>query len=114
MNPVSKATLRYLKTSAQKTRLVVNQIRGKTANEAMSILRFTRKHVAKDVEKVLKSAIANAKQGERKVDVDSLYISRAFVNAGPMEKRIRHRAMGRTFRILKRSCHVTLHLDEKR
>lgn len=114
MNPVSKAKLKYLKTSAQKTRLVVDQIRGKNASEALSLLRFSRKLVAKDVEKVLKSAIANARQGGKKVDVDSLYISKAVVDAGPMEKRLRHRGMGRTFRILKRSCHVTLQLDEKK
>ncbi len=110
---IAKATVKYLKTSPQKARLVVDQIRGKDVNKAFSILKFSEKIVAKDVEKALKSAVANAQQGEAKIDVDNLYISTAFVNAGPMEKRIRHRAMGRIYRILKRSCHLTIHLDEK-
>ena len=110
---IAKATHKYLKTSPQKARLVIDQIRGKEVDKALSILRFSKKMVAKDIEKVLKSAVANAQQGEAKIDVDTLYISEAFVNAGPMEKRVRHRAMGRIYRILKRSCHLTIHLDEK-
>ncbi len=110
---IAKATLRYLKVSPQKVRLVVDQIRGKDVNQALSLLKFSKKHAAKDVQKVLSSAVANAQQGERKPNVDKLFISRAFVDAGPMEKRARIRAMGRIFRILKRSCHVTIHLDEK-
>lgn len=110
---VAKATLRYLKVSPQKVRLVVDQIRGKDVNQAFSLLKFSKKHAAKDVRKVLSSAVANAQQGERKPNVDRLFISKAFVDAGPMEKRARIRAMGRIFRILKRSCHVTIHLDER-
>ena len=110
---VTRAILRYLKTSPQKVRLIVDEIRGKDVNEALSILRFSKKHAAKDVRKVLSSAVANAQQGEKKVDVDHLFVSRAYVDAGPIEKRARIRAMGRIFRIMKRSCHVTIHLDEK-
>lgn len=110
---IAKASHKYLKTSPQKARLVADQIRGKEVNKALSILRFSKKMVAKDIERALKSAVANAQQGEAKVDVDNLYVSEVFVNAGPMEKRARHRAMGRIYRILKRSCHLTIHLDEK-
>lgn len=110
---IARASHKYLKTSAQKARLVVDQIKGKEVNEALSILRFSKKLVAKDIERVLKSAVANAQQEEAKIDVDNLYISNIFVNPGPMEKRTRHRAMGRIYRILKRSCHLTIHLDEK-
>ncbi len=102
-----------MKVSPQKVRLVVDQIRGKDVNQAFSLLKFSKKHAAKDVRKVLSSAVANAQQGERKPNVDRLFISKAFVDAGPMEKRARIRAMGRIFRILKRSCHVTIHLDER-
>jgi large subunit ribosomal protein L22 len=110
---IAKASHKYLKTSSQKARLVVDQIKGKEVNEALSILKFSRKLVAKDVEKVLRSAVANAQQGEAKIDLDNLYISNIFVNPGPMEKRVRNRAMGRIYRILKRSCHLTIHLDER-
>ena len=110
---VTTAKLRYLKTSPQKVRLIVDEIRGKNVNEALSILRFSKKMAAKDVHKVLSSAVANAQQGEKKVDVDKLFVSRAFVDEGPIEKRARIRAMGRIFRIMKRTCHVTIHLDEK-
>lgn len=110
---IARASHKYLKTSPQKARLVVDQIKGKEVNEALSILKFSKKLVAKDIEKVLRSAVANAQQGEAKIDVDDLYISNIFVDPGPMEKRVRHRAMGRIYRILKRSCHVTIHLDER-
>ena len=111
---VTQARLRFLKTSAQKTRLVVNQIRGRKVGEALSILHFSRKIVAKDIEKLVRSALANAQQGERRVDVDDLFISKAHVDGGPIEKRVRVRSMGRVFRIMKRSCHVTLQLDSRR
>jgi large subunit ribosomal protein L22 len=111
---VTEARLRFLKTSAQKTRLVVDQIRGKGVREALSILHCSRKTVAKDLEKLVRSAVANAQQGERRVDVDDLYVSRATVDGGPIDKRVRVRSMGRVFRIMKRSCHVTLQLDTRR
>ena len=111
---VTQARLRFLKTSAQKTRLVVDQIRGRQVGEALSILHYSRKTVAKDLEKLLRSAVANAQQGELRVDVDDLYVSKAAVDGGPIEKRIRVRSMGRVFRIMKRSCHVTLQLDSRR
>ena len=111
---ITQARLRFLKTSAQKTRLVVDQIRGRKVGEALSILRYSRKIVAKDLEKMVRSAVANAQQGERRVDVDELFISKAHVDGGPIDKRVRVRSMGRVFRIMKRSCHVTLQLDSRR
>ena len=111
---VTQAKLRFLKTSAQKTRLVVDQIRGQNVGPALSILRLSRKIVAKDLEKLLRSAVANAQQGERRVDVDELYVSKAMVDGGRIEKRVRVRSMGRIFRIMKRSCHVTVQLDSRR
>jgi large subunit ribosomal protein L22 len=91
----------------------VNQIRGKDVGPALAVLRHSPKAVARDVEKLLRAAVANAQQGEERLDVDRLYVSKAFVDPGPTEKRIRHRAMGRVFRILKRRCHVTLQLDAR-
>jgi len=103
--------LKYLGVSAQKTRLVVDQFRGKPVGEALDILRFSPKRVARDLEKLVKSALANAQQKDAKVDVDSLVVSRATVDDAPPMKRIRHRSMGRIYRILKRSCHVAVDLD---
>jgi large subunit ribosomal protein L22 len=97
--------------SPQKTRLVVDQIRGKRVEEALSILRFSPRAAAREIEKLLRSAVANAEQREERVDVDRLRVSRAAVDPGPSLKRVRFRAMGRAFRILKRSCHVSLELD---
>jgi len=108
---IATAKLKYLGVSAQKTRLVVDQVRGKNVGEAMNILRYSPKLVAKDLEKLLKSALANAQQKDPNVDVDKLMISRAQVDDAPSMKRARSQAMGRVFRVLKRSCHVTFDLD---
>jgi len=108
---VSKAKLRYLGVSAQKTRLVVDQIRGQKVGDARTILYHSKRRVSADLEKLLLSAVANALDKDPKIDEDSLVVSRAFVDDAPPMKRSRHRAMGRVFRILKRACHVTLELD---
>jgi len=108
---LSTAKLKYLGVSAQKTRLVVDQVRGRNVGEALSILRYSPKLVAQDLEKLLKSAVANAQQKDPAVDVDDLFVARATVDVAPMMKRIQHRAMGRVFPILKRACHVTIDLD---
>ena len=108
---IARARLKYLGVSAQKTRLVIDQVRGKSVEEALSILHYSPKLVARDVEKLVKSALANAQQKDAKVDVDSLIVTRATVDDAPPMKRIRHRSMGRVYRILKRSCHVTVDLD---
>jgi large subunit ribosomal protein L22 len=111
---ISRARLKYLGSSAQKTRLVVDLIRGRRVEEALATLGATRKPVAGDVAKVVASALANAKSRKDDVDVDRLYVSRATVDGGPSQKRIRPAPMGRAFRILRRSCHITIELDERK
>jgi large subunit ribosomal protein L22 len=108
---VSHATLRYVRTSAQKTRLVVDMIRGRDVADALAILKVSNKRVARSVEKVLNSAIANATNREERVDVDRLFVSRAWVDEGPSESRGKAGTMGRFFPRLRRKAHVTLQLD---
>ena len=107
------ATLRYLKASPQKVRLVADLIRGKKVDEALQILRFTRKGSAKDLEKLLRSAVANAENKENGPDVDELVVSKIYVNEGPREKRVQPAPMGRAFRIQKRKAHVTVHVSDE-
>jgi len=107
------ATLRYLKVSPQKVRLVADLIRGKKVDEALSILRFTKKSSAKDLEKLLRSAVANAENSEAGVDSDDLVVSKIYVNEGPREKRIQPAPMGRAYRIQKRKAHVTVHVSDE-
>jgi large subunit ribosomal protein L22 len=107
------ATLRYLKASPQKVRLVADLVRGKKVEEALNILRFTRKGVAKDLEKLLRSAVANAENKENAPDVDELVVSKIYVNEGPREKRIQPAPMGRAYQIIKRKSHVTVHVSDE-
>jgi len=107
----AQAKARYVRTSAQKTRLVVDLIRGRKADDALAQLNNSNKAVSKVVAKVLKSAIANA-ENTFHLDVDSLYVKTAFVDEGPTLKRMRARAMGRGVTIRKRSSHITIILDE--
>jgi large subunit ribosomal protein L22 len=110
----ANATSRYVRTSAQKAGLVLDLIRGKDVNRALATLRFTRKSVAADIAKVLHSAIANAQQKEGfSGDVDRLYVSACFANQGPSAKRVRPAPMGRAFRTLKRTAHLTVHVSER-
>ena len=106
------AKLRGARLSAQKARLVVDQIRGKSVGEALNILSFSTKKGAHIVRKLLESAIANAEHNEA-ADVDELSVSRVFVDEGTSMKRIRPRAKGRADRILKRTCHITLAVADK-
>lgn len=108
---IATARLKYLGVSAQKTRLVVDQVRGKNVNEALAILRYSSKLVAKDIEKLVKSAVANAQQKDPSVDVDQLMVATAHVDGAPPMKRARAQSMGRIFPIIKRACHVTVGLD---
>ncbi len=108
------ARLRHLQSSPQNVRLVVDLIRGKGVEEAATILRMTRKAAARPVEKLLRSAIANAENREGGVDVGRLYVKEAFVDGGPALKRIRANTMGRAFRILKRQSHITIKLDTRK
>jgi large subunit ribosomal protein L22 len=108
----AKAIARYVHVSPRKARLVVDMIRGKSAGEAANILRFTPKGAAEVVAKVLDSAVANAEHN-LKVTPETLFVSQAFVDEGPTLKRIRPRAMGRAFKIRKRTSHVTVVVKQR-
>ena len=108
------ATGKYIRTSAQKAGLVLDLIRGRDVNHALATLRFARKGVAKDIEKVLRSAIANAQNKDGfGGDVDRLFVSACFANQGPSQKRIRPAPMGRAFRVVKRTAHLTVRVAER-
>jgi large subunit ribosomal protein L22 len=108
------ATAKYVRTSAQKAGLVLDLIRGRDVNHALATLRFARKAVAKDIEKVLRSAIANAQQKEGfGGDVERLFVNACYANQGPSQKRIRPAPMGRAFRIVKRTAHLTVQVSER-
>ncbi|SDU27272.1 50S ribosomal protein L22 [Halopseudomonas salegens] len=106
------ATLKGTRISAQKARLVADQIRGKKVDEALNLLTFSNKKAASIMKKVLESAIANAEHNEG-ADVDDLKVTTVFVNEGRSLKRIMPRAKGRADRIIKRSCHITVKVAEK-
>jgi len=91
---------------------VIDLIRGKNAGEAMNILHFTKKRVTREIEKVLRSAISNAEQKSEKVDVDRLFVSRAYVNDAPRQKRVRPAPFGRAYRYQRRMSHVTVVVEE--
>ncbi|HMM37847.1 MAG TPA: 50S ribosomal protein L22 [Desulfovibrio sp.] len=107
----AKAVAKFLRVSPRKTRLVAENIRGKAVEDALNILKFTPKKPARYLSKVLYSAIANAEQLPG-VDVDSLVVDTVLVNEGPMWKRIMPRAMGRAYRIRKRTSHITIVVKE--
>jgi large subunit ribosomal protein L22 len=110
----AQATVRYVRTSAQKAGLVLDLIRGKDVNKALATLQFTRKGVAPDIAKLLRSAIANAQQKDGfSGDVDRLFVSACYANQGPSQKRVRPAPMGRAFRVLKRTAHLTVHVSER-
>lgn len=106
------ARLKSAKLSAQKARLVADQIRGKAVGEALDVLMFSTKKGAGIIKKLLESAIANAEHNEG-ADVDELSVSTIYVDEGTSMKRIRPRAKGRADRILKRTCHITLAVADK-
>jgi len=106
------AKLKGARISAQKARLVADQIRGRSVGEALDILNFSTKKGAHLVRKLLESAIANAEHNEG-ADVDELSVATIYVDEGMTMKRIKPRAKGRADRILKRSCHITLAVADK-
>lgn len=108
----AKATLKYARVGPRKVRLVVDLIRNKQAGEALNTLRFLKRHAAKVVEKVLKSALANA-QVKEIGDPDTLWVTTAYVNGGPTDKRVQPGPMGRANPIKKRTSHITLGLSPK-
>ncbi len=108
----ARAEARYLRCSPQKARLVVDLIRGANAGQAISILRATNKRIAPTVEKVLRSAIANAENRSADVDVDKLVVTEAYANDGPRQKRIRPAPMGRAYRYQRRSVHIAITVSD--
>ena len=104
----AKASLRDNKGSARKARLVLDMIRGKAVNEAKNILQFSNKKVAKDIHKLLNSAIANATQVAGKADTTNMTINKAYADEGRIDKRTLLRYRGTADRILKRRCHITI------
>src|SRR5215467_1864279 len=109
----AKAEARYIRVSPQKARLVVDLIRGQNADRARTTLRTTNKRIAPVVEKVLNSAIANARERSEDVDVDKLVVSEAYVHEGPRMKRIRPAPMGRAYRYQRRLAHIVIKVAEK-
>jgi large subunit ribosomal protein L22 len=109
----ARAEARYTRISPQKARLVIDLIRGEQAGKAISILRGTNKRIAPVVEKVLRSAIANAENRSDNVDVDKLFVSEAYVNEGPRMKRIRPAPMGRAYRYQRRIAHIVVKVTQK-
>ena len=107
-----KATAKYIRIAPRKVRIVMNLVRGKSVNDALAILKFTPKVGADAVEKVLRSAVANA-ENNFDMDVDRLFISSAFVDQGPTLKRIHPRSRGQAFKILKHTSHITVAVNEK-
>ena len=111
------ASARYLRGSAQKARLVVDMIRGKDVNQALAVLRFSKKRAARHVEKCMRSAIANANEAAEKanisVDPDDLWVRTAFVDIGPTknQRRVRPAPQGRAYREQRHFCHVTISLS---
>ena|ERR1022692_854977 len=111
---ISKATSKFIKMSPQKARLVIDMIRGKDVSEALMTLKFANKRATGEIEKVVKSAVANATQKSENIDVDDLFIETAFINEGPRMKRVRPAPMGRAYRIQRRTAHITIELGEKK
>ena len=109
---IAKAEARYMRVSPQKARLVIDMIRGRQAGEAINILSATKKRVAFSIEKILRSAIANAESTSESVDVDKLIVSEAYVNEGPRQKRIRPAPMGRAYRYQRRTSHIVVKVGE--
>ena len=108
------ATAKYVRSSAQKAGLVMDLIRGRDVNHALATLKYTRKGVAQAIEKVLRSAIANAQQKDGfGGDVDRLFVAACYANQGPSMKRVRPAPMGRAFRVVKRTTHLTVKVAER-
>jgi large subunit ribosomal protein L22 len=108
----TQAKSRYLLVTPRKARLVVDMIRGRSVEQALGILEFSAKRAGRMIAKTVKSAVANAENAQS-VDVDKLYIARAYVDEGPTLKRFMPRAHGRATPIMKRTSHVTIVVDER-
>ena len=108
----ARAKVSYARISSRKVKIVIDLIRNKSVGEALAIFKFTPKAAAEIVEKLLKSAVANA-ENNHNMDVEKLYVADIFANQGPTLKRVQPRAQGRAFRIRKRTSHITVVLKEK-
>ena len=108
----ASAKLSYARISSRKVKVVIDLIRNKSVSEAMAILKLTPKAASEIVEKLLKSAVANA-ENNFGMDAEKLYVSEIYANQGPTLKRVRPRAQGRAFRIRKRTSHITVVLKER-
>lgn len=113
VNPVeARAIVKHIRISSRKVNIVINLIRGKKAGEAFAILKHTPKAASEVLEKLLKSAVANA-ENNNGMNIDNLYVSEVYATQGPTLKRFMAKAMGRGVRILKRTSHITLVVKEK-
>ena len=108
-----QAHVKFVRISDTKARIVLDQIKGKGVIEAMGILKYSPRYAAEIIEKVLKSAIANA-VNNNELDENNLYVADVVANQGPTLKRIRPRAQGRAYRINKKNAHISIYLDEKK
>ena len=109
---VACAVAKYVRISPRKIRLIMDQVRGKDVEEALNMLSFSSKKGANILRKLINSAVANAQQNSD-ADVDNLYVYRVYADEGPVLKRFQPRAMGRATRIIKRTSHLTVALDER-
>jgi large subunit ribosomal protein L22 len=110
----AQATARGIRTSAQKAGLVCELIRGKSVNQALATLQFTPKTIARELAKVLRSAVANLQQKDGfSGDIERLYVSACFADQGPSMKRVRPAPMGRAYRVVKRTAHLTIQVAER-
>lgn len=106
------AHARFVRVSNTKAKIVLDQIKGKSVGEALGILAYSPRYAAQVIEKVLKSAVANA-ENNMELDVNKLYVEEVVANQGPTLKRIRPRAQGRAYRINKRTAHISIYLNER-
>jgi len=113
MAETTKAEARYIRMSPQKARLVIDLIRGRKVGDAIVALKVTNKRIAPVVEKVLRSAIANAENKFTDVDVDKLFVREAYVNEGPRQKRVRPAPQGRAYRYQRRTSHIVVKVGER-
>lgn len=108
----AQAHARFVRVSSTKAKIVLDQIKGKSVGEALGILAYSPRYAAEIIEKVLKSAVANA-ENNLELDVEKLYVEDVVANQGPTLKRIRPRAQGRAYRINKRTAHISIYLNER-
>jgi large subunit ribosomal protein L22 len=110
----ARATAKFVRTSAQKAGLVLDLIRGRDVGLALATLKFSRKAIARDIEKVLRSAVANVQQKDGfGGDTERLFVKDCYAGQGPSQKRVRPAPMGRAFRVVKRTAHLTIQVAER-